>query len=97
MLTGMCGEEMKAWCLVRDILDILDILISIKNPFINSFVSKFEELREVIGNNIDISIIQDSKPNSSFPTNQFGYSEPFRKDRNSFKYFQRSISRFCTR
>ena len=39
----------------------------------------------MIGNNIDILTIQETKLDSSFPTNQFlldGYSEPFRKDRN---------------
>ena len=52
---------------------------------INSFSSKFEQFKEVIGKNIDIFTIQETKLDSSFPTQQFlidGYSEPYRLDRN---------------
>ena len=59
--------------------------ITIATLNINSLASKFEQLREVIGNNIDILTIQETKLDSSFPTDQFlidGYSEPYRKDRN---------------
>ena len=52
---------------------------------INSLAPKFEQLREVIGKNIDILTIQETKLDSSFPVAQFlldGYSEPYRLDRN---------------
>ena len=52
---------------------------------INSIASKFDELREIIGKNIDILTIQETKLDSSFPTQQFlldGFSEPYRLDRN---------------
>ena len=52
---------------------------------IHSFSSKFEQFKEVIGKNIDIFTIQETKLDSSFPTQQFlidGYSEPYRLDRN---------------
>ena len=52
---------------------------------INSLAPKFEQLREVIGKNIDILTIQETKLDSSFPIGQFlieGYSEPYRLDRN---------------
>ena len=52
---------------------------------INSLAPKFEQLREVIGKNIDILTIQETKLDSSFPVGQFlidGYSEPYRLDRN---------------
>ena len=52
---------------------------------INSISSKFEQLKEVIGKNIDILTIQETKLDSSFPPQQFtieGYSEPYRLDRN---------------
>ena len=52
---------------------------------INSFASKFDELREIIGKNLDILTIQETKLDSSFPTQQFlldGFSEPYRLDRN---------------
>ena len=52
---------------------------------INSLAAKFEQLREVIGKNLDILTIQETKLDSSFPSGQFlidGYSEPYRLDRN---------------
>ena len=52
---------------------------------INSLASKFEQLREVIGNHLDILTIQETKLDSSFPSEQFalaGYSKPHRLDRN---------------
>ena len=55
---------------------------------INSLSLKFEReinLREIIGQNLDILTIQETKLDSSFPTQQFalpGYSEPYRLDRN---------------
>ena len=52
---------------------------------INSMAPKFDQLREVIGNHLDILTIQETKLDSSFPTGQFlinGYSEPYRLDRN---------------
>ena len=52
---------------------------------INSLSSKFDQLKEVIGKNLDILCIQETKLDSSFPPHQFiidGYSEPYRLDRN---------------
>ena len=52
---------------------------------INSLAPKFEQLREVIGNHLDILTIQETKLDSSFPISQFlidGYSVPYRLDRN---------------
>ena len=52
---------------------------------INSLSPKFEQLKAVIGKNLDILTIQETKLDSSFPTGQFkleGYSEPYRLDRN---------------
>ena len=52
---------------------------------INSLAPKFDQLSEVIGNNLDIFTIQETKLDSSFPSQQFalaGYSEPYRLDRN---------------
>ena len=52
---------------------------------INSLPNKFAELKEVIGKNIDVLAIQETKLDSSFPPQQFvidGYSEPYRLDRN---------------
>ena len=45
------------------------------------------QLREIIGNNLDILTIQETKLDPSFPSEQFrleGYSEPYRLDRNRY-------------
>ena len=52
---------------------------------INSLAPKFEQLRTIIGKNLDILTIQETKLDSSFPSGQFvleGYSESYRLDRN---------------
>ena len=52
---------------------------------INSLPKKFSQLKEIIGNNLDILTIQETKLDASFPPQQFvlpGYSEPYRLDRN---------------
>ena len=52
---------------------------------INSLAPKFDQLKEVIGKNLDILTIQETKLDASFPSGQFlidGYSEPYRLDRN---------------
>ena len=52
---------------------------------INSIAGKFDQLKFLIKDNIDILIITETKIDSSFPETQFvidGFSKPFRKDRN---------------
>jgi len=52
---------------------------------INSLASKFEELKYIISNSLDILIIQETKLDSTFPNDQFlieGYRAPYRLDRN---------------
>ena len=52
---------------------------------INSLPAKFDQLKEVIGKNLDILTIQETKLDSSFTPQQFiieGYSEPYRLDRD---------------
>ena len=52
---------------------------------INSLAPKFDQLCEVIGKNLDVLTIQETKLDPSFPTQQFllpGYSVPYRLDRN---------------
>ena len=59
------------------------VLIATLN--INSISSKFEQLKIVISNYLDILVIQETKLDSSFPIEQFiipGYSKPYRLDRN---------------
>ena len=53
---------------------------------INSIRNKFDNLVELIGDNIDILIIGETKLDESFPANQFridGFKKPYRKDRNA--------------
>ena len=50
---------------------------------INSIRNKFENLKEVIGNHVDILVIAETKIDKSFPTAQFvieGFHKPLRVD-----------------
>ena len=52
---------------------------------INSIRNKIESLKLIIGNNIDILLISETKLDNSFPAPQFiidGYSPPYRIDKN---------------
>ena len=52
---------------------------------LNSLPNKFSSLAEIISNNIDILVIEETKIDESFPEGQFlipGYKKPYRKDRN---------------
>ena len=52
---------------------------------INFIAPKFEQLKEVIGNHLDILTIQETKIDKSFPDEQFeieGYHKPYRLDRS---------------
>ena len=52
---------------------------------INSLPAKYDKLKLVIGNYLDILVIQETKLDPSFPTTQFminGYKKPYRLDRN---------------
>ena len=52
---------------------------------IDSIRNKFDLLKEVVSNNIDILVISETKLDSSFPPSQFhieGYMPPIRAYRN---------------
>ena len=52
---------------------------------LNSLPNKFDQLKDIIGKNLDIIAIQETKLDESFPTQQFiieGYTKPYRLDRN---------------
>ena len=54
---------------------------------INSIRNKFDLLKELISNNIDILVISETKLDPSFPPGQFyidGYMSPIRADRNRY-------------
>ena len=54
---------------------------------INSLANKFDQLKMITGNIIDILIITETKIHLSFPNSEFiidGFSMPFRLDRNWF-------------
>ena len=55
---------------------------------INSIRNKFDLLKEIISNNIDILVISETKLDPSFPPGQFyidGYMPPIRADRNWYR------------
>ena len=52
---------------------------------INSIRNKFSSLAEIVSNNIDILVIQETKLDATFPEGQFlipGFKKPFRRDRD---------------
>ncbi len=54
---------------------------------INSIRNKFDFLKVIISNNVDILAIAETKLDNTFPTSQFileGFHPPFRYDRNRF-------------
>ena len=56
---------------------------SIKKAYV--IPNKFEIIREIITNEVDILLISSTKLDSSFPLNQFhidGFTTPYRLDRN---------------
>ena len=53
---------------------------------INSIRNKFEKLTYIVNNDIDISMLSETKLDVAFPVSRFlmqGYSTPFRKDQTS--------------
>ena len=55
------------------------------NLNINTINNKFEQLKYIIKNNVDLLIVTETKLDSSFPCGQFlidGFAKPFRRDRN---------------
>ena len=55
---------------------------------ISSLRNKFEILQEVIGNNIDVLLISETKLDASFPSSQFildGLTTPYRLDRTQYE------------
>ena len=67
---------------------------------INSIWNKFDGLKFVIDNKIDIYLISETKLDDTYPTAQFlieGFSTPYRHDRNSkcgglFLYIRKDIT-----
>ena len=59
--------------------------IIIGNLNINSLPNKFEQLKDIVMQHIDILVLTETKLDDTFPTAQFlvnGFSEPYRRDRN---------------
>ena len=64
--------------------DIGRVIIATLN--INSIRAKFDQLKFIIKDNIDILILTETKIDNSFPDSQFiieGFSKPYRLDRNA--------------
>ena len=59
--------------------------IIIGNLNINSLPNKFEQLKDIVMQHIDILVLTETKLDDTFPTTQFlanGFSEPYILDRN---------------
>ena len=59
--------------------------IVIGNLNVNSIVSKFDELKILVKDKVDILILTETKLDESFPAAQFnieGYKSPYRQDIN---------------
>ena len=79
------NDDMSAKYLLKKMKQDNHNKIMIGHLNINSIRSKFEYLKDLIGNNIDVFLISKTKLNDSFPQGQFlidGYHVPFRIDRN---------------
>ena len=78
-LSGTIDAQLK---LLR-LRNVGQIIIAYLN--INSIRNKFEALREIIASNMDISMVAETKIDSSFPRGQFlidGFAPPYRLGRN---------------
>ena len=54
---------------------------------VNSITNKFDQLKLIIGKNVDVLVLTETKIDDSFPTSQFlidGFSTPYRMDRNRY-------------
>ena len=59
--------------------------IIVEHLTINSIRNKFQCLKYIVGENIDILLISETKLNESFPDGQYimdGFQVPFREDRD---------------
>ena len=59
--------------------------VIIGNINTSSLRNKFEQVKELVMNHIDVLVIIETKLDNSFPTSQFlvkGFAEPFRLERN---------------
>ena len=55
------------------------------NLNINIINNKFEQLKHITKNSVDVLVVTETKLDSSFPNGQFsidGFARPFRRDRN---------------
>ena len=60
--------------------------VIIDNLYINSLPNKFDQLKEIVPEYIDILVITETKLDDTFPNVQFlvpGFSKPLRLDRNT--------------
>ena len=59
--------------------------VILANLNLNSIPNKLSSLKEIIFNNIDVLVIQETQIDETFPKGSFdipGYKRPYRKDRN---------------
>ena len=85
---GACGNSLKAtdylYVLKKTRIGNINNVI-MGNPNINSLPKKFDDLKALVTEMLDILIITETKSDNTVPVSQFhidGYSKPYRFDRN---------------
>ena len=86
---SMCRDDLRGDVDAKSLLKKMRLTsknnLIIAHLNINSIRNKFDLLKELISNNIDILVISETKLDPSFPPGQFhidGYMPPIRADRN---------------
>ena len=82
---GVCDDASIHLLHKLKIENINNVIVSLLN--VNSFSSKFDDIKFLIKENVDVAIFVETKIDDSYPNSQFmidGFTEPFRFDRNRF-------------
>ena len=82
---GVCDDASIHLLHKLRIENINNVIVSLLN--VNSFSSKFDDIKFLIKENVDVAIFVETKIDDSYPNSQFmidGFAEPFRFDRNKF-------------
>ena len=83
-VTTECEEDLEILNKIRT-KNLNNVVIGLLN--VNSFNAKFDSIRSIVIDKIDILVLVETKLDDTYPTSQFimgGYSSPFRRDRNRY-------------
>ena len=79
------GETEDAFTFIKKYRSKNNGKVILANLNLNSIPNKFSSLKEIISNNIDVLVIQETKIDETFPKGSFdipGYKRAYHKDRN---------------